>query len=269
MYKRLAIFFTFLLVSCFSAASHSSPLLSVASFKALDGWNNKQAIATRPALLNSCKKLSPTTFDSSPIPLGSYQEWQTLCKQLADEKGDNLKKFFEDHFEVYQVGAAKKGLFTGYYSPVCEGRLQKTSDFNVPLLKYPTHAGKSSINSNDSRHIIEQKIQAGKVDADQVIVWLKNPVDKFFLQIQGSGNIQLRDGSILHAAYAGNNNKGYVSIGKILKEQGALNKVSMQTIRNWLAANPDKQQALFNKNPRYIFFRKATAGAITAQGIPA
>ncbi|PJR06449.1 MltA domain-containing protein, partial [Sinorhizobium meliloti] len=115
------------------------------------------------------------------------------------------------------------------------------------------------------RRDIEKK-PATKKDS---LLWLASAEDKFFLQIQGSGTVQLPDESIVHVGYAGNNGKPYVSIGKVLKESGELKKVSMETIRQWLADHPEKQEWLFNQNPRYIFFRENDEGAITAQGVPA
>ena len=263
----------FLLYSCTlpaaSVPQNSLTPLYPSSFTELNGWNNEQAKAVKPTLLNSCQKLSPKALADSPLPSGTYKEWRTICRQLSGEHDDNLKKFFEKHFSVYQIDTKKKGLFTGYYSPIYEGRLQKEPGFEIPLLKYPARQGIRGIQVNDTRRIIEQKIRAGKIKSDQVLVWIKSPVDKFFLQIQGSGNIRLKDGKILHAAYGGNNKQPYLAIGRVLKQKGELDEVSMETIRDWLAANPEKQQALFNQNPRYIFFRKGQAEAITAQGIPA
>ena len=117
----------------------------------------------------------------------------------------------------------------------------------------------------DDRQAIEQS----NPDKDDVLLWLKDPVDKFFLQVQGSGNIELPKGEIKHVGYAGNNGHNYVPIGSILKQAGELTDVSMQSIRQWLKDNPSKREWLFNKNPRYIFFTFTDQGAITATGAPA
>ena len=201
--------------------------------------------------------------------MGSYNQWKSLCGQLVQLEDKSLKAFFEGHFKVYRVDSTSRGLFTGYYSPVYEGRLNKEPGFEVPLLKMPDGRPGNPLKQDDTRTDIEQKVSDGKIRADQVLVWIKDPKDKFFLQIQGSGNIQLKDGSMLHAAYGGNNGQKYVAIGRVLKDRGELDKVSMATIRAWLEAHPEEQQALFNQNPRYIFFRKASVGAVTAQGVPA
>lgn len=257
------------LLGCASPLLRSAtPPLSSASFNDLIGWNSEQAVAIRPVLIKSCQKLSRNNF-SSRKHLGSFEQWQNVCQKLSKVDDGNMKSFFEDFFTVYRVSPNDSGLFTGYYSPLYEGRLQKEAGFEVPLLKVPDVNSKGKINRTDSRKIITQKIQSGKISNDEVLAWIKNPVDKFFLQIQGSGNIRLKDGSTLHVGYAGSNSQTYVAIGRILKQQKELKEISMETIRAWLESNPDKQHALFNQNPRYIFFTKTEAGAITAQGIPA
>ncbi|MDD7804182.1 MAG: MltA domain-containing protein [Endozoicomonas sp. (ex Botrylloides leachii)] len=243
--------------------------LQPASFADLKGWDDQQVQAIKPVLEASCKKRSSKTAAHSPLSSGGYQNWQTICQQLSHTNNSNLREFFEKRFNVYRVTSKSKGLFTGYYSPIYEGRLKKEPGFDVPLLKYPTAQGQQWVQASDSRQLIQQKINAGKIKTNQVLAWIKSPVDAFFLQIQGSGSIRLKNGQVLHAAYGGNNKHPYVAIGKVLKQQGELKSVSMQTIRDWLASHPEKQQALFNKNPRYIFFRKSNVGAITAQGVTA
>ena len=250
-----------------SPDTSSSYQLAPTDFSELIGWSNRQALATRPTLLNSCKKITPKALAASPLPMGSFAQWKTICNKLAEINPKEVKQFFESHFNVYQVSPESKGLFTGYYSPVYNGRLQKEPGFEVPLLKKPTNTHPVKI--NDTRRIIEEKIRSGMVSPDHVVAWIKSPIDKFFLQVQGSGNIQLKNGNILHVAYAGDNAKPYVAIGKILKNSGALEKVTMRSVKNWLRQNPEEQQPLFNKNPRYIFFRKSNVGAVTAQGVPA
>ena len=103
------------------------------------------------------------------------------------------------------------------------------------------------------------------------LVWVDDPVDAFFLQIQGSGLIRLPSGKILRVGYAGKNGQPYFAIGRDLVARGALTteNVSLQTIRAWLAANPAEAQAVMNKNQSYVFFRAITgAGPIGAQGVP-
>ncbi|WP_330927413.1 murein transglycosylase A [Candidatus Sororendozoicomonas aggregata] len=251
-----------LLTGC-TSLSYSNNLLEPAGFSDLKGWDNQHIVEARSAINNSCQKLDRKNY-SANLPLGSYSKWQKVCQQLARVDDSQLTSFFEKHFNVVQIAPDKAGLFTGYFSPVYEGRRHKEPGFETPLLKLPDGDLR-----NKSRAEIAQYIDSGKVSADQVLVWLKSPVDRFFLQIQGSGTIELKDGSHLYAGYAGNNGGKYVAIGRALKDRGDLKTVSMATIKQWLADNPEKQQSLFNENPRYIFFKETSTGAITAQGVPA
>ncbi len=288
MRKIILIVMALMVSGCTSQPGHSmGTSLQLTSFKALTGWSNEQANETRPVLLNSCRKLNRRTLTDNS-PWGSYKQWQQLCGELSGLPEGKVKQFFEDNFQVYRVAVNQPGLFTGYYSPVYQGRLQKEPGFETPLLKLPEDlvtvkhrggqgkgeriAGKKtgdSLKPYDTRAEIEEKISTGRVKPEQILVWIRSPSDKFFLQIQGSGNVQLKDGSLLHVAYAGNNGHGYVAIGRVLKERGELQEVSLATIKEWLNAHPDKQRELFNQNPRYIFFRAAKMGAVTAQGVPA
>jgi membrane-bound lytic murein transglycosylase A len=95
-------------------------------------------------------------------------------------------------------------------------------------------------------------------------------LDAFFLHIQGSGRLRFADGSVSHALYAGNNNQPYVSLGKVLRDRGLIapDKVNMQSIREYLLANPGRSAELYDANPRYVFFREAELGPVGAMGRP-
>ncbi|WP_163372393.1 murein transglycosylase A [Endozoicomonas acroporae] len=253
------------------------------TFSELEGWSQQQAIAVRPALLNSCQHLNRSVLTDNS-PWGNYQQWQLLCKELMQTPDRQLKTFFEQNFTPVQLSPQKQGLFTAYYSPVIPGSLKPSEDYPIPLLKLPHdlvkvrladfglsgpglvgRVEKGFLKPYGSRAEINQ--QTAK--ASDVLLWLSSPVDKFFLQIQGSGNVELPDGNIIHVGYAGNNGHNYVAIGRILKQQGELEEVSMQTIQSWLENHPDQREWLLNQNPRYIFFSFSEEGAITAQGVPA
>lgn len=267
-------------------AHAQTPPLQPVRFQDLTGWNNTQALAARPALLSSCRRLSPGQRPPQG-PWGSYQRWQQLCTALAEAGEDQLQDFFERNFQVYRIGADQPGLFTGYYSPVYEGRRQREPGFAVPLLKRPADLltvnprlfgqkgeliiGKQvgqTLKPYDTRAQINEKINRGAIEPEQVLAWIQDSDDRFFLQIQGSGHLRLKDGQIMTVAYDGNNGHPYTAIGTLLKQRGELQKVSLASIRQWLKAHPDKRQELFNQNARYIFFRQGR-GAITAQGVPA
>lgn len=281
--SRLAPMLLAALISGCSVFTSEPPRQQPIKFSELEGWSLDQAISVKPALMNSCGRLnrSVLTRDSS---WGSYEQWQTLCKELKQTPDRQLKDFFELNFVLKRIAPQKKGLFTGYYSPVIAGSLTPSDEYNIPLLKVP----QDLVNIQLSDFGLKKQKLVGKVEQghlkpygsraqieqqtfnnDDVLLWLKNHTDKFFLQIQGSGSIQLPDGEIIHVGYAGNNGHDYVPVGRVLREEGELDEVSMQSIRDWLNINPDRRQWLMNQNPRYIFFNFTDKGAITAQGVPA
>ncbi|WP_419534505.1 murein transglycosylase A [Endozoicomonas sp.] len=252
-------------------------------FSELKGWSQEQAIAARPVLVNSCQHLSRSVL-TDKSPWGDYQQWQSLCRELIQTPDRQLKAFFEQNFKPVQIAPEEKGLYTAYFSPVIPGSLTPSEEYSIPLLKLPRDLVKVRLSDFGlSGQGLVGRVEKGflkpygsREEIDQntpkerdVLLWLKSPVDKFFLQIQGSGNIELPDGKIIHVGYAGNNGHNYVAIGKVLKQQGALEEISMQTIQAWLEGNPDKREWLLNQNPRYIFFSFSDEGAITAQGVPA
>lgn len=276
----LLIVATVVISGCATITSHQN---TPVSYDELDGWDDQSTAFLKPALLNSCKKLNEATFESS-ASRGTYKQWQFLCKELAQTPERQLKSFFEHNFTPVQIAPDQQGLFTGYYSPVIPGSLTADEQYSVPLRALPDDMVKfrpSDFNLNGDVLIGEVQdgylkpykdrllIEQQPADDKGSVLWLSSAEDKFFLQVQGSGNIQLKDGTIIHVGYAGNNGHDYVSIGKILKASGELAEVNMQSIRQWLRDHPDRQQWLLNQNPRYIFFKKNQEGAITAQGVPA
>ena len=271
------------LISGCSVLTTEPPRQQPVKFSELDGWGLDQAIAVKPALMNSCRRLNRAVL-ADDSPWGSHELWQALCKELRQTPDRQLKDFFEQNFRPVRVAPGETGLFTAYYSPVIAGSLTPSDTYTVPLLKRPDDL----VNVRLSDFGLEKQRLVGKVeqgylkpypsraeierqtpDNGEVLLWLNDSADKFFLQVQGSGNVQLPDGQIRHVGYAGNNGHNYVPIGRVLLQQGELEDVSMQTIRHWLEKNPDHSQWLMNQNPRYIFFDFADEGAITSQGVPA
>lgn len=281
---RLAPMLLAALVSgCSVLTTDELPRQQPVKFSELDGWNLNQAIAVKPALMNSCRQLNRSLLTETSL-WGSYEQWQTLCKELRQTPDRQLKDFFEQNFTPVRIAPQEKGLFTAYYSPLIAGSLTPSDEYTIPLLKVPQDlvnvrlsdfglpkqrlvgkVEKGYLKPYGSRAQIERQ----KPDNNDVLLWLNNSTDKFFLQVQGSGSVQLPDGKIIHVGYAGNNGHNYVPIGRVLRQKGELADVSMQTIRDWLEKNPDRRQWLMNQNPRYIFFDFTDEGAITAQGVPA
>ncbi len=167
------------------------------------------------------------------------------------------------------------GRITGYYEPLLAGSRVRSARFSVPLYAvpddlltidlaslYPELAGKRLRGRVDGRRVVpywpRADIETGRAPvADKVLVYVEDPVEAFFLQIQGSGRIRLPDGSVMRVGYADQNGHPYRSIGTVLIERGELTlaQASMQGIRAWGKKNPDKLPALLDENPSYVFFR--------------
>jgi membrane-bound lytic murein transglycosylase A len=191
----------------------------------------------------------------------------------------NLKKFLKSNYLVYRSvgnGWRKEVLFTGYYEPFLQGSLQKTEEYRYPILARPNdlltidlsafspkYEGEKIVGRFtehtvvpyfDRREIEQEGALEGKTE---VLAWVKDPVDLFFLQIQGSGRVFLDSGQTLNVHYHDTNGKPYRSIGSLLIEQEKIpkSKMSMQKIRAYLQNNPEEVVEILNYNPSYVFFK--------------
>jgi membrane-bound lytic murein transglycosylase A len=196
----------------------------------------------------------------------------------AEPTADEARQFFETRFAARRVvPAAGGGFFTGYYEPVADGSRTPSGAFRYPLYRVPddlvefdptdpppgligidrfaqrTAAG---LRPYPDRGAIEAGYLAGR---GLELVHLADPVDAFFIHIQGAARIRLADGSAMRVTYAAKTGHPYTPIGRILVERGALTRseATMQGIRAWLAANPGEAPALMAANRSFIFFREA------------
>lgn len=254
------------LAACVKKPEGIGDLLSWAELK---GWEQDQMAEVWPAFLQSCKALQ------------SKAEWQAICQAAEGQEGQDhgqIRGFFQQWFEPYEVISSqgkRSGLITGYYSPVLFGSTIKDSRYRYPVYRepdnllridlgalYPDLANRrlrGRLQGNRvvpffSREDIEKNRQ---VLSGEEILWVDDPVALFFLHIQGSGRVKLPDERVLSIGYANQNGHPYVAIGKLLVEKGAmkLEEVSLQTIKKWLAENPDGAEEILNGNPSYVFFR--------------
>lgn len=235
----------------------------------LDAWRDDDQQRSWQAMMSQCPRMGRR--DSA---------WVVLCEEALSLENPNaaeVRKFFETFFQPHRIyGRHGKldGLITGYYEPILNGSLQKTDQHRYPIYGtpedmlvvdladlYPQLEGmrlRGRLKGNKvvpyhARDIIdgEQQPLAG-----QEILWIDDPYGSFFLQIQGSGRVQLQDGSFLGVNYANQNGHPYVAIGKKLVQINALElkDVSLFSIRAWLQANPDQADEILNANPSYVFF---------------
>lgn len=197
-------------------------------------------------------------------------------------------------FTVFRVSSAEgqaEGMLTGYYEPLLQGSMTQTPRFRYPVYGtpkdlltvdltalYPTLKGNRIRGRLEGRRVVpyltRSEIDAGKLPADTpILAWVEDPVELFFLHVQGSGRIQLAQGGQLRLGYAEQNGHPYVSIGRELVQRGEMTaaSASMQGIKQWAQRNPDRVSALLGSNPSYVFFKTmpdSNAGPLGSLGVP-
>ena len=263
----------------------TTPTFMVSKWEMLPTWPTLDLTPSWPALQQSCRALH------------SKPQWQPICAASAQVGANDLeaqRAFYETWFTPYQVFNAdggEQGLITGYYEPLLYGSRHMSERF-----RYPVYGAPDDILEIDFSEVYPQfkgmrlrgRLQGKKVvpyynraEIDggipklkgRELFWVENVVELFFLQIQGSGRIELEDGRRVKIGYAEQNGHPYVSIGKKLIEMGELKpeEASMQGIKNWAEKNPDRLFALLAQNPSYVFFRElpdTLSAPLGALGVP-
>ena len=230
------------------------------------------------AFRRACPRLLARTDLSG---LTRTDDWKPAC---ADPDNDPTR-FFRNHFTPVRLGDGR-GLATGYYEPEIAG-LASPAPGAVPVLARPPELVEIDLRSwgiesapirglaKDGRVVrapdrkaIEEGAFAGR---KLELAWAADRIDYFFLQIQGSGRLNMADGRVLRIGYAGQNGWPYVAIGRLLRERGKLAVAGMAEIKAWLRANPAEGMALMDENPSYIFMRRlddSLDGPVGALGVP-
>jgi membrane-bound lytic murein transglycosylase A len=242
--------------------------LEAVSWSEVSGWMDEDPGEAWETFLRSCTRLKAQAV---------WRESCALAVQLP--AGASVRDFFETHFLPYRVANADgsvQGLATGYYEPLLRGSRRKEGPYRYPLYAAPEDlliVDLAEINPElkhlrlrgrlDGRRVVpyypRAEIERGlPALAGKELLWVDDPVDLFFLQIQGSGRVRLATGELVRVGYADQNGQPYRSIGRYLVEQGELKleQASMQGIKAWGAANPEKLDALLNQNPSFVFFRE-------------
>ncbi len=247
----------------------------------LPGWRADRHAEAWPALLSGCRVLAR-----------KQEQWKEICVQaeaLGEVDDSGARAFFESRFIPHRFigsGGEGKGLVTGYYEPLLKGQMHPDETYRHPLYGkpddlirvdlddlYPGLEGKKVRGRLDGQRLLPYFDRA-TIDGDQAplagkeLLWVDDPVDAFFLHVQGSGRVQLPDGNILAVGYADQNGHPYSSIGKILIERGEIPRedISLFTIRDWLRRNPTQAQELLHSNASYVFFRLREDGTENARG---
>jgi membrane-bound lytic murein transglycosylase A len=266
------------------AAAHQR--WQAAAWADLPGWRNDDLAAAWPALRASCRVL------------GKRQAWRDACaavEAMPDKPSTNItRQFFEQRFMPWQTveaDGAGHGLVTGYYEPLIHGSREWS-----PTTPWPIYAPPADMLAIELASVYPElkslrlrgRLEGNKIVPywtreelerhqgglpAQILLWAADPIDLFFLQVQGSGRVELPDGRRVRIGYADQNGHPYQSIGRWLIDRGELtsDKASMEGIRQWVRKNPRRLGELLNANPSYVFFRElpdADGGPIGAQGTP-
>ncbi|MHB0973989.1 MAG: murein transglycosylase A [Thiobacillus sp.] len=265
------------------------PTLKPVAWSSVNFWQDDHIGEAWTAFLRSCATLV------------KQSGWQAVCGEamsMAPPDDKTARAFFEQRFQPWQAtqeDGTPDGLITGYYEPLLKGDRIRTKRARYPLYAAPDDLITVDLASvypelkslrlrgrlvgnklvpYPTRKEIETSAQgAGNGFRGKPIAWAEDPVDLFFLQIQGSGRIELPDGSHMRVGYADQNGYPYQSIGKLLVERGELKleQASMQGIKDWGAKHPDKLPELLASNPSFVFFRElpdGLPGPLGSLGVP-
>ncbi|WP_175983112.1 MULTISPECIES: murein transglycosylase A [Caballeronia] len=242
--------------------------LTAVSWQQVPGWQDDSLIGATAALRQNCNRLS------------RQANWQKAC--AAAERLDDLdmsaaRSFFEAYFTPFQLAntdGTLDGLVTGYYEPLLRGSRTRHGIYQYALYRWPYRYKPGS--ALPARAQLER---SGALNGNE-LVWVDDPIEAFFLQVQGSGRVVMEDGSVMRVGFGGTNNQPYRSIGKELLDRGELTpaQATMQGIKAWAKANPARVDALLDVNPRFVFFREMPAnetvsaslgdGPVGALGVP-
>ena len=303
---RHTVFLLALLIPGFAMAATSEPddgppvpagaSAERISFDELPGFAGDDHAAALQTLLVSCRARQ----DKAPAlreGLAAQPGLEAACKaalQLGEGDAPTARAFFEKHFVPWRVaGESGRAFFTGYYEPEVEGSLTRDSRYATPVYARPDdlvtfaqgetpdgfegfaaarRRADGSLERYADRAAIEQGALAGQ---GLERAWLADPVDLFFVQVQGSGRIRLPDGGVVRLAYAGRNGHPYTPIGRVVADRFGIPRaeMTMDRLRAFLAEDAERARAIMRENRSYVFFRLATEldpalGPIGGEGVP-
>jgi len=264
-----------------------------AAFADLPGWSGDPQAAAWPSFLAGCATLAARSATGAI--------WNDVCaaaRALNPPNDASVRAFFERYFTPYRITTADgrdTGLITGYYEPLLNGSRKRGPRFRFPLYAppddlltvdlgelFPELKDKRVRGRLDGKRVVpywsRSDIDAGRAPVyGKELVWVDDAVEAFFLQVQGSGRIQLAEGGVMRVGYADQNGYPYRSIGRVLADRGELplDQVSMQSIKQWGRTHADQLPALLNENASYVFFREVVPsptatidGPLGALGVP-
>ena len=256
-------------------------------FSDLSGWQADSLEGFWPAFVSNCQVMRQR---ATP--------WTRICREAESvnpKETSAIRQFIELRFTPHELLDAKgtrSATITGYYEPLLKGSRTKEGPYQIPLYRTPKdliNVDLSSIYPEIKALRLRGRLESGRVVpyptraeiekrgllAGQELLWVDDPVEAFFLQVQGSGRVQLPSGESIRVGYAEQNGYPYQSIGRYLINKGELkpNEASMQGIKAWVAANPHRRDELLHQNPSVVFFKEianlnSSLGPLGSMGLP-
>lgn len=231
-----------------------SARLTPVSWQQVPGWQEDSLIGTTGALRQNCARMN------------TLANWRRACvaaQQLDDLDVAAARTFFETYFTPFVLANSDgtlDGLVTGYYEPLLHGSRYRRAPYLYPLYRWPRAARSDAVLPPRA-----QLIRSGMLAGNE-LVYVDDPIEAFFLQVQGSGRVLLDDGTVMRVGYSGTNNQPYRSIGRWLIDRGELSpaQATMQGIKAWARANRLRVDALLDVNPRFVFFKEVPS----SEGVP-
>lgn len=272
------------------------PMFRKVNFAELPGWETAQLKKSLQTFQTSCKAFirqdPERVVGTEHIDLQA-KDWQPACQaalNMTQSTEDDAKQFFQTWFTPIEFFDNKpvRGLFTGYYMPLLKGSLKKTDVYNIPLYEVPNNLVTIDLElfapefknkklvgmvsgSNVVPYFTRAEIANGAInDKAKVLLWVNSKIDRLFLEIQGSGIVELPDGKRMFVGYAAQNGASYTSIAGVLIRKGVMTKenASMQGIKTYLEAHPEEMDDVMNQNKSFVFFRKLSLdAALGSQGV--
>lgn len=255
-------------------------------FEALEGWREDDHAAAFEAFLRSAAPVISASEAGRAIGREPFSpELVVACREALTMAGtavsaERARRFFETRFTPHRVRhQGSPGLLTAYYEPVIDASRERTGRFKVPVLARPpdlvnlveesqrgamahalTHARKTATGTEP--YATREEIENGALEGRGLeIFWLEDPVDTFFMHIQGSGRLRLPDGTLVRVTYHGKNGHPYTSVGRYLIDKGLFpaNEMSLDALKDWLKADPARGRDAMRQNRSYVFFREIPA----------
>jgi membrane-bound lytic murein transglycosylase A len=272
------------------------PTFRHVTFRELPGWDKaefKKSLLTFQASCRVFMKQDPKSLVGTDKISLQVIYWLPICHEALNINSiaeQDAKLFFEKWFSPVEFydGKPVKGLFTGYYMPLVKGSYTKSDEFTVPIYEVPNNMITVDLGLFSPK--LKKRIVIGRVEGKQllpyytreeinkgalknharVLAWIHSPIDRLFLEIQGSAIVELEDGKSIYINYDAQNGAPYTAIAGVLIKKGVMTKhnASMQAIKKYLEAHPEQMDKVLNQNKSFVFFRKLSLeAALGSQGV--